>query len=274
MDRLAGIFNQHTLRAQVFFSGTLCRHVSFDEPDKFGHLHLLRGGTVTAHSPRHPTLVIDRPSLLFYPAATTHHFAINHGTEADLMCAKVQLGKAVNNPLAASLPLYMLIPLASLNTLQPTLELLFAEALGQRCGRQVAIDRLCEYLLIQLLRYVMDEQLVSLGMLAGLADKRLSRSIIAIHHDAGHEWTLENLADVAGMSRARFAVHFRETVGVTPGEYLTSWRIGLAQVLISKGKHIGMIADEIGYGSPAAFSRAFKAQTGMTPTEWRATLSE
>lgn len=119
-------------------------------------------------------------------------------------------------------------------SLASTLSLLFDEAELQQCGRQAAIDRLFEYLMIQLLRFILDSSPGNVGLLAGLNDKRLAKAISAMHSDPSHQWTLELLAKQAGMSRARFAVHFRETVGTTPVDYLTQWRMGVAQTLLKK----------------------------------------
>jgi AraC-like DNA-binding protein len=119
-----------------------------------------------------------------------------------------------------------------------------------------------------LLRYILDNNQSSIGLLAGLGDKRLAKAITAIHDNPSQSWSLEGLANKAGMSRARFAVHFREIVGTTPIEYLTKWRIGMAQTLLKKGKPSGLVANEVGFSGAVVFSRAFKAQIGLTPKEW------
>jgi AraC-like DNA-binding protein len=71
------------------------------------------------------------------------------------------------------------------------------------------------------------------------------------------------------MSRSVFANAFRDTVGCTPGAYLQRWRIGLAEQALRRGRTLALIADEVGYGGEAALSRAFKAQTGLSPRRWR-----
>lgn len=71
------------------------------------------------------------------------------------------------------------------------------------------------------------------------------------------------------MSRSVFVGSFRRAVGCTPGAYLQSWRVRLAQQALQQGRQLKMIALEVGYGSEAALTRAFKAQAGVTPREWR-----
>ena len=268
-DRLAGLLRHYTLSAQVFHAGSFCGRHHYDGPH--GYLHLIRRGPVTVQAGVHPEIRIEEPSLLLYPRVAPHRFITDPEHDADLLCAVVDLGSTAGNPLAMALPAVLQIPLVRLPSLTGTLELLFAEALGDQCGRQAAIDRLCELLLIQLLRYLMDEELAPSGLLAGLADQRLSRAIAAMHDAPREPWTLESLAACAGMSRARFAAHFREVVGLTPGQYLTDWRVNVSCTLLKAGKPVSVVADEVGYGSPTALARAFRVHMGCAPREWLAT---
>lgn len=82
-------------------------------------------------------------------------------------------------------------------------------------------------------------------------------------------WDARALAAVCGMSRSAFANGFRDVIGLTPGSYLQRWRVGLAQKALLAGKSLKLIAQDVGYGSEAALSRAFKAQSGKGPREWR-----
>lgn len=264
-DRLAGFLNQYALNARMFFNGTLCNNITFEENMGGGFLHLMRQGKMKVYSAAHTTVTIEQPSLLLYPAPSKHQFVFDG--DVDLTCAIVDMG-GDNNILVRALPKMLLMPLHDLPMLSNTLQLLFAEAEQQSCGHQAAIDRLFEYLLIQLLRYILDNNQASVGLLAGLGDKRLAKAITAMHDDPSHQWSLEELANKAGMSRARFAVHFRETVDATPVEYLTQWRIGLAKTLIKNGSPISLVANEVGYSGTAAFSRVFKTLVGVTPKDW------
>lgn len=267
-DRLAGLLNHYRLSARVFHSGAFCGAEGFD--GEHGYIHFVRSGSLEVHAAAHAPMWIDQPSVLFYPRRAPHRFQTRPGDAADLVCAAVDMGSVAGNPLALALPEMMLIPLAQLPELGVTLELLFAEAFGEHCGRQAAIDRICEYVLIQLLRYLMDRGLARGGLLAGLADPRLARAIAAMHAAPDRPWTLEELAKVAGMSRARFAVHFRDTVGATPGHYLAGWRINVACRLLRMGRPVGLVADRVGYAGAPALARAFRARLGCSPTEWLA----
>src|SRR5690606_36365450 len=134
---------------------------------------------------------------------------------------------------------------------------------------QAVLDRLIEVLLIQVLRHLMEQGQTQAGMLAGLSHPRLRNALVAMHDNPEREWSLDALAARAGMSRSVFANVFRDSVGCTPGVYLQRWRIGLAQQSLLKGQPLKLILQEVGYSSEAALSRAFKAQTGMSPRQWR-----
>jgi len=129
--------------------------------------------------------------------------------------------------------------------------------------------RLTEVLVIQLLRHAIAHQLVDGGVMAGLADPRLAKAISALHADPARTWTLDAMAGLAGMSRARFAAHFTRTVGMPPGDYLTGWRLGLARTLLRKGLAVKQVAAEVGYASPGAFGRVFLQRLDTTPTKWQ-----
>ncbi len=267
MDRLSSLFSRFTPTARVFHSGQLCQTVNFYPEGDVGYLHLLRAGPLTVVADASAVMELTEPSVLFYPRPCGHQLcAPDNG--ADLLCATVELGSGSQNPLTHALPTVVVLPLRELPTLGPALELLFAEGLASQCGRQAALDRLMEYVLIQLLRHLLDNSEQTNGLLAALADPRLARAVTAMHERPAEAWTLEALALEAGMSRAGFARHFRETVNMTPLDYLTRWRIGVAQSHLLRGKSIKAVARDVGYQSQATLSRVFAQRCGMSPSRW------
>lgn len=268
MDRLSPLLAHFSLTARVFYSGALCGWHDFDASEGVGHVHILRSGSVRASCPGHPTVQVSRPALLFYPRPCTHQIVVDDDQAADVVCASVDFGANGGNPLLLGLPALIVIPLDSAPALAPTLQLVFTEAFDSRCGRQPALDRLTEYLMIQVLRHAMAEHLVDVGALAGLDDPRLSRALTAMHERPGESWTLVALARVAGMSRARFAVRFRQTVGATAMDYLTDWRLSVARRLLRKGMALKRVSNEVGYASPTAFARVFTQRIGEPPSRW------
>ena len=268
MDPLSPFFAHFALSARVFYSGLLCGVSGDHLTETAGHLHVLRRGILNVERPGSRPIRVTEPSVLFYPRPCRHRFRVDEETGAELVCASIEFGAGMLNPLVRALPEILLVPLDSFKELAPTVDLLFAEAFGEQPGRQTAVDRLAEYFLVLLLRAAMNSRLIEAGVLLGLADSRLAKAIEAMHERPEHPWTLEMLAARAGMSRARFALHFRNTLGVTPFDYLADWRIGVAQDLLKRGKALKIVAPSVGYASSMALTRAFSQRVGVSPTVW------
>lgn len=268
MDRLSLLLHRFSLSAGVFYAGQICGIHNFERDTKRGHVHLVKRGPVKLIGGPKGGLVITQPSLLFMPRPNTHRLIADDRDGADVVCASIEFGGGGQNPITDSLPAIVLVPLAELPGAQALLELLYEEAFAELSGRQAALDRLCEILLIRLLRYCLDTGLTQGGTLAGLADSRLAKTLAAVHEDPTRAWDLSDMASVAGMSRARFAVHFREVTGDTPADYLASWRISLAQGMLRAGRPLKLVALEVGYGSSSELTRAFIRKIGLPPTRW------
>lgn len=269
-DEIDTLLTRFELKSRVFFSGQLCGVAQFDPDRGVGHLHVVRQGHLDVWLPDGTACNISGPTAVFFPRATPHRLRAPEHVGADLICASVEYGAPFGNPLIEELPAMLVVPLGEHTSLELSLQLLFDEAFSARQGRGAAVDRLSELVLIHLLRAVLKQGHLKSGVLGALADPRLARALHAIHTDAARPWTLEQLAITAGMSRARFAAQFASVVGQPPGEYLASWRISLAQGLLAKGRQVKHVADEVGYGSANALTRAFVLKTGFTPTEWLA----
>jgi AraC-like DNA-binding protein len=268
-DRLEALLNHFAVRARMFHSGALCGINDLPGSGDVGQLHLVRSGPIAVTHAGEPTVHVTDPSLLLYPRPLAHRFVTDATRGADMACANLQFDGGAANPIASALPRFICLPLARIEGAEPVLSLLFEEAFNQRCGRHALVDRLFEVVLIQVLRHLMEAGSIRSGMLAGMAHPKLRNALVAMHEQPAKEWSLEALAETAGMSRSVFADAFRDTVGCTPGAYLQSWRVSLAQQGLRQGRPLKMIAIDVGYGSEAALSRAFKAQSGLAPREWK-----
>ena len=269
MDRLAPLFERFSLSARMFFSGRLCG-VSPNMDEQAGYLHVLRKGTLTVTHPNARPIVLDTPSILFFPRPHQHRVRGSEQEGAELVCATIEFGAGMLNPLVASFPEPFVVPLDALPELAPALNLLFSEAFSEFPGRQSSLDRLFEYILVLLVRSAQNARLVDSGVLLGLADERLGKAIEAMHKHPETAWSLEQLAQCAGMSRARFAAHFHKVVGMTPFDYLTNWRLGVAQTMLRKGNSLKLIATAVGYTNATALTRVFTQRLGTSPSEWLA----
>jgi AraC-like DNA-binding protein len=106
-----------------------------------------------------------------------------------------------------------------------------------------------------------------------LAEPRLARALSALHEHPGHAWSLERMAQRAGMSRSAFAAGFKSAVGQTPADYLAHWRLALAQAQLRQGRSLKAIADELGYANASALSRLFTQKIGVSPRRWMTSQS-
>lgn len=268
MDKLSSLVGRHAFNARVFFNGHFCDANHFYENGVSGHLHLVRKGPVEFVHEDGTVLRAEQPSLVFYPRGFSHRLRVPEGHTAALLCAHIVFEHGVSNPLARVLPDCLHLILSEIPGLGGTLDVLFDEAAQAAPGRELILDRLCDVLLIQVIRHEFESSNLSLGLLEGLTDRHLSLALAAIHERPHESWDLQALAKVACMSRTTFAEHFRELMGVPPGEYLTRWRLGLATRLLRQGVPVKTVSMRTGYTSPAAFTRAFTALMGSSPREW------
>lgn len=268
MDKLSAVLQRFSLRAHVFNTGPLCKTATFSKEAGHGHIHLLEQGALRLEAPTQQSRIVRAPYLLFYLKPTSHRLVPVKGEPPSLVCGEIDFGEGLDNPVARAMPELLALDLGQHEQLQRIVDMMFGEAFSKNCGRQAALDRICELLVIELLRLSINDRLTEYGVLAGLADNRLAKALNTIHENPSRPWTLEELAGIAGMSRASFAVSFREVVGMTPGNYMGHWRLGLAKELLRKGRPMSLVSDEVGYSNPGAFSRAFSSRFGVTPSSW------
>lgn len=259
---------QFSLRAEVFYTGNICGLHDFNRDEQRGHLHLVRKGPVRFINPGTPDVMIEQPTLLFLPRPEHHRLVADEREGADVVCATVLVGGGGRNPISDSLPETVLLELSHFDRIDQTLDLMFAEAFDDRSGRQGVLDRLCEILMIRMLRHCLERGQISGGALAGLADPKLAKALEAMHRQPSLPWSLPAMATQAGMSRGRFAEHFHHVTGSTPADYLTSWRLMLAQRLLARGVPAKTAALDVGYGSSSALHRAFVRKLGQSPSDW------
>lgn len=268
-DRLDALLKHFPVHARVFHSGALCGITEFTDQGEGGQLHLVKAGVLDVVHPGQPALHVAEPSLLLYPRPFARRFVTDTQHGAELACANLHFEGGAANPIAGALSDVVCLPLKTIERADQVLALLFEEAFGDNCGRREVVDRLFEIVLIQVLRHLMETGHIHSGLLAGMSHPKLRKALVAMHEQPAQEWSLEALAQLAGMSRSIFASTFKATVGCTTGVYLQAWRVRLAQKALLQGHQLKMIADEVGYGSEAALSRAFKAQCGLAPREWK-----
>jgi len=173
------------------------------------------------------------------------------------------------NPLITALAECLRLEVQPGSRLAAAAALFAGEASVPRCGRGATLDRLCEVMAVLMLRDAIAAGSTHQGLLAGLAHPRLHHALVAIHDNPGTHWRIDELAEVAGMSRSHFLSSFRSAVGRTPAAYLTAWRLTLARQDLRAGDTVKAVSSRYGFGSTAALSRAFSRLYGFPPSALR-----
>jgi AraC-like DNA-binding protein len=201
-------------------------------------------------------------TVCFYPRAV----APSRGD--GLVAADVDFGGAAN-PLLQSLPMELRVSITPMHHLWAMADYFINEAQAPRCGRNAALSRLGELLVLMLLREALDRGAAQGGVLAGLADTRLRYALAEMLREPHRAWNIEELADLCSMSRSHFMRSFKDCVGVSPGAFLGMWRMTLARQHLMRGMRVKEAAARAGYGSAAAFSRAYERNFGEPPRDSR-----
>jgi AraC-like DNA-binding protein len=151
--------------------------------------------------------------------------------------------------------------------LSALVQLVIDESRSQRAAREVVLERLLEVMLIEALRSS-SNTVTSPGLLRGLADIRLANAIRRIHESPQEPWTVALMARESALSRSSFFERFSTALGVTPMDYLLSWRMALARNFLGHGKAIAEVAALVGYSSSSTFTVAFTRHAGMPPGQY------
>lgn len=203
---------------------------------------------------------------------------IGAGDAALILGAHVDVGAGTGRALASSLPPVVHLaasPARTPDAPRDRLRWLIRELVGESTqaapGAALARASLVHLLLLEALRHHLAQtSAVQVGWLRAACDPRLAPTLSLMHAEPARSWSLPELARAAHMSRTAFAHHFAETVGVPPLTYLTQWRMRIAERELRKdGRSVADVAHAVGYASEAAFSTAFKRETGRSPREVR-----
>lgn len=173
------------------------------------------------------------------------------------------------HPLYATLPDHLLISASQLRDCgyQPHAGFTLDETVStQGLQHSPIVDRLFEILLLQIINTYLAGRYHGV-FLHALNQPALAKVIMAIHEKPAHNWSLERLAVLSGMSRSAFSKLFSERVGMSAMRYLTLWRMHRALTLLQAGENTDDVAQQVGYLSAPAFHKAFKRVHGFTPAQ-------
>jgi len=300
-DLLSQMLTLIRLEGELVFSAELTRPWALRFDAGSAYFHVVTEGDLTVQAAGEPAIHTVTGDLLMLPRGTGHvlsdgdggvpesanrlmgeqftaeRLSFRHGGSG--AATKLIVGafhfESESVPwVVSSLPAVIHIPKADGKTagwLEGLAYFMLMEAHEVHPGSSLMISRLIDVLVIRILRtWTQTEKAGDTGWLGALTDARISRALKAVHDEPFRRWSVAGLAHIAGMSRSSFAERFTSLVKEPPLSYQSRWRLTLAHTLLRRGDlRVSEVARQVGYDSEAAFSRAFKAQFGMTPTHAR-----
>ncbi|MFL6694247.1 MAG: helix-turn-helix domain-containing protein, partial [Ramlibacter sp.] len=203
-----------------------------------------------------------------------HRVDVDDGGCADLLRADLACDEWVVRTLFACLPTHVVLPLQMIDAaawIEASLRHGVAQAKADVPGRPSAMARLAEALLAEVLPLCMQQQgAARLGWLAAAGDRIVGQVLAAMQRNPDREWTVDALAREAGTSRSVLSERFQQRMGTSPMQYLSQLRLALAANLLATSEvPLVRIAEDVGYQTDTAFSRAFRRHYGVPPATWR-----
>jgi AraC-like DNA-binding protein len=251
-----------------------------------GTLHIVDEGEVVLRIDGVPQVErAGHGDVILLPRGDPHHIGnageqVRAGASEDdapqparWLCGTFTIGDPQASHLLASLPAAIILrgdrgP--ALEGLEVARRMLLFEMQSPSQGSAVMIARILDLLFIQILRAWAAGPDAEPNWLAGALDPQIGLALSAVHRDPGHDWKVEELAQVCCLSRSAFAARFVALVGMPPATYLAHVRLDAATDLLrDTALPVTLIAANVGYMSEAAFSRAFKRRYGTPPARWR-----
>jgi AraC-like DNA-binding protein len=232
-----------------------------------GHAHRMTSepGLPPAQGARLEQVLARRPRQLGYGGG---------GAVTRLVCGYLACDARLARMLLAGLPPIVRVNVRGSNAgvwLEASVRYALAEARSPRPGGAGVLAKLAEVLFIEVLRMYIDQTGSGrTGWLAGVGDRVVGAALSALHKEPARAWTLEALAKQSNTSRSVLAERFQHLVGMAPMHYLTQWRMLLAANLLCRSNApLARIAEDVGYQTDTAFSRAFRREYGQPPAAWR-----
>jgi AraC-like DNA-binding protein len=295
-DALSEILHSVQLQGQ-----SVARHASrapfnIAMPAGTRRFHIVEQGPIRIQAPGMPAIhSLNAGDLVLCARGDGHHLQAgkpisaraprdadcqpNAAILADAQAPRWLTGTFVANDTIAD-PVFSVLPSAIIVSAQPhgqewlpvTLQLLLVEVTSPSPGSSVMISRLLDLLFIHVLREWSRQQPTTAGWLTAAMDPALSTVLTAIHRDLDHPWSVAQLASIANVSRTALAQRFTRLLGRPPLTYIADRRLShAAELLRTSTAPVAAIANQVGYSSEAAFSRAFRRRYGQPPRQWRNT---
>ena len=282
MEVLSEIIRLFRMKVHVYHNEQICGNWLYREKEiGITCFHMVTKGECVLDIPGHFNTVLNYGDIVIFPHEIPHTMypvnemegeqrrvpfhLIKNELGTGMLCGQAEFDHQGSSHLIDALPEVFLIRFhEKCDWSRNIVNLILNESFNPSLASDILINRLCEMLFIYAIRQFLHDHQGDHGLLALYSDKKLHKVLDAFHQSPADNWTLEDLAKVAGMSRTSFAEHFKTLSGWTPSKYLTWWRMQLAWSKLNEGYTSAQIAEEIGYKSEAAFSRAFQKQFGIS----------
>jgi len=297
MDLLSDILAKVKLSSVVYFKSDFSEPWGMDIPKgPFAQFHIIVKGQCILRT-KVKSIQLFAGDIVVFPFGASHWLANNkkskrfQGQEVvksvmsgksifegehlstTLVCGHFEFDRDMDHPFIQELPSIMHIKdtdLKQFSWLKNVADLVIEEAGKEQSGSGIIVNKLGEILFVHALRAFIEKNKSERGFIAAIQDERISKVLKEIHSSIEKDWSLEQLAQIAAMSRTSFANRFKILVGQTPFNYITQWRVLRAKELLEESKlSVGEIAEEVGYRSEAAFNRVFKKRVLVTPLKFR-----
>jgi AraC-like DNA-binding protein len=268
---ISGDLLSHVL-AQIRLTGdhVLSRKLAGAEPLKLeageAHIVIVTAGALHIEGNGRSPSVVDMGDLVLMPRGPGGlRLAASHPEVAVVLC-RFWFDPDSLRGMIVALPQCIHIRRAeAAGWIEGVSRFLMIETVDVQPGAALMISRLIDLIVIRALRSWVQQGNTS-GWLGGLSDARIARALKAIHEKPMQRWSIDALAGIVSMSRSSFCERFTALVGRSPLRYQNEWRLGLARDMLAKrDARVGEVGLRIGYGSEAAFSRAYKEFFGHSP---------
>jgi AraC-like DNA-binding protein len=247
-------------------------------------IHMARGDVVLLpHGTGH--VIADKPMRRPLPLAevgpeligtsTYKLTAGGGGARSLIVCCTIGFDGPTAHPLVQMLPEVLHVKGSDKSdpSLPALLDMMALEVIEPKIGSATIMARLADIVMTRIIRGWVESRPSELtGWLAAVKDSQIGAALAGIHRRPGHNWSVESLAALAGMSRSKFSDRFTDLLDLSPARYLLQWRMRLAAAWLKSGDlTLAQMAAELGYESEASFSRAFKRFMGISPGATRLT---
>ena len=291
MDNLSHLLTAMSVKATVFHNGQYCGNWAVDTSGShYISFHAIsHGQCFIKRDGSEESVPLSQGDMVIFPKDAKHVItsdssfkqAINQSASegfdalqsdgTGLVCGYFEHNHPLIDSIIQFLPEMIVIPKDDAHnpTLSTLTETLLTVSKSEQDGTQLLLERISDCIFTLLLRDYIE---LDRGILAALNQPKLAPAINAIFEQPAQKWTVEGLAEKCFVSRTGFATLFKETMLMSPMEFITQWRMGIAHKALREGQTSTLAAAlDAGYESEASFSKAFKRVFGVTPGSVRAT---